>query len=68
MSRLLRQCIHCRKWIDPAFGMEAPSEHQEAAGTKRDPCAPGEYDNICAPCNYGKGLRGHVDGQGGDQA
>ncbi len=59
MTRELTQCIHCDKWINPAFGADSPAEHQGASGTKKDPFAPGDYDNVCALCNYGKGLRGH---------
>jgi hypothetical protein len=58
----LTRCCHCGKWIDPTFGADSPAEHQEARGTKRDPLAPGDYENICAPCNYEKGLRGYPMG------
>lgn len=54
------QCIHCGSWINPAYGKDAPAEHSGHAGTLTDPRAPGDYDNICDVCNYGKGLRGYA--------
>lgn len=61
MDKQRTKCKHCGAWINPAFGADGPHEHQEAQGTKRDPKAPGDYDNICAECNYGRGLGGRED-------
>lgn len=64
-KKALTRCIHCGKWINPEFGAVSPAEHSETAGTKNDPHAPGDYDNVCAPCNYDKGLRGTPIGSRG---
>lgn len=54
----LTRCIHCDSWIKPAYGQDEPAKHQGHAGTKSDPRAPGDWDNICDVCNYAKGLQG----------
>jgi hypothetical protein len=61
MTDKLRKCIHCHEWIKPSLGEHAPGTEGDTAGTTDDPHAPGDYDNICAPCNYGLGLQGHPD-------
>jgi hypothetical protein len=55
MAKLTR-CKHCNCFINPKYGEDAPAEHQDHDGSKEDPRAPGDYDNICDRCNYGKGL------------
>lgn len=60
-DRLVR-CKHCNKWINLDFGADSPAEHAGAAGTKTDPRSPGDWNDICDVCNYGKGLRGGPNG------
>lgn len=48
----LCKCLKCKKWINPAFGLDGVSEHQEAIGTRTDPRAPGDWDDVCAVCYY----------------
>lgn len=55
----LSRCIHCGAWINTEYGIDAPGTNQGHAGTKDDPRAPGDFDNICDDCQYGKGLRGY---------
>lgn len=55
---MITNCIHCDAFIDTKYGAYPPSEHQDHSGSEDDPMAPGDYDNICAVCNYDKGLRG----------
>jgi hypothetical protein len=57
-SPTLTRCIHCDAYINPQYGKYSPAEHSGHSGTEEDPRAPGDYDNICDSCNYGKGLRG----------
>lgn len=57
----LTECRHCGATIETAYGEDPPSEHSDAEGTPDDPRAPGDYDNICDVCNYGKGLSGRED-------
>lgn len=52
------RCKHCNAWIDTALSSKPIGETSENAGTESDPRAPGDHDDICAQCNYGKGLRG----------
>lgn len=52
------KCQRCGREIETAFGADPASMHQEAMGTADDPMAPGDYDNICAICNYRDGVRG----------
>lgn len=52
------RCKHCGAWINPAFGADSPADHSDARGTLADPRSPGDYDDVCDQCNYGKGLRG----------
>lgn len=54
----LTKCIHCDAWINPALGADSPAEHSGHEGTETDPRTPGDFDNVCDDCNYGKGLRG----------
>lgn len=54
----LQKCIHCHEWINPELGRLSPGQEGETAGTTDNPHAPGDWDNICAPCNYNLGLRG----------
>lgn len=58
MAEFLVRCKYCRAWINLDFGKDAPALHTGATGTKDDPRTPGDYDNVCDVCNYGKGLRG----------
>jgi hypothetical protein len=58
---MLRECVHCHEWIDTELGVLAPGAEGETAGTADSPHAPGDWDNICAPCNYNKGLKGGPD-------
>ena len=53
---MLRNCIHCGDYIETELGEEGPGEHQDAQGTADDPKAPGDWDDVCAPCFYGLGL------------
>lgn len=46
------RCRHCAAEIETTFGADSPAEHQDAEGTSDDPRAPGDYDNVCAVCNY----------------
>lgn len=56
-DRKLTRCKHCRAWIDLAFGADQPADHADAAGTKVDPRSPGDRDDVCDQCYYGKDLR-----------
>ena len=61
----LTHCKHCKCWINPKYGEAAPIVHAGLhTGDKTDPRAPGDYDNICDECNYGRGLRGSVESGG----
>lgn len=51
-------CHNCGAIINPEFGADSPVDHQDAEGTHDDPRAPGDYDNVCAVCNYALGVRG----------
>lgn len=56
MSQQTNELVTCRKcgaWIQLAYGKDSPAEHTDTAGTKSDPHAPGDWNDICAPCNYG---------------
>lgn len=55
--RQLVRCTHCRAWIDLAFGTDEPAAHADAVGTKTDPRSPGDQDDVCDQCYYGKGRR-----------
>lgn len=55
----LTRCIHCEAFINPKFGEDSPAEHAGHEGTKEDPRAPGDYDNVCDYCNYELRLRGY---------
>jgi len=48
--KALTKCKDCGRWINPEFGNDSYADHQEAAGTKADPRAPGEYDDVCTHC------------------
>ena len=56
MAETLYQCRHCEKWVSPAFGADAPAEHQGAEGTQEDPRSPGDHNNCCDHCCYGSEL------------
>lgn len=43
----LSKCIHCGAYINPAYGDVPPAEHMDHAGTKEDPRAPGDWNNVC---------------------
>ncbi len=60
----LTHCRHCGAWINPELGADAPGAHAGHAGTRQDPRAPGDYDNICDDCQYAKGLRGYPRDRG----
>jgi hypothetical protein len=55
---MLTECRHCGAAIETTFGADSPAEHQDAEGTPDDPRAPGDWDDVCAPCGYGEGLPG----------
>lgn len=57
MKPTITRCIHCNCYINLAYGSVSPGEHSEHSGRKDDPRAPGDWDDICDVCNYGKGLR-----------
>lgn len=57
MTDKLTRCKHCGAYINLAFGAVSPAVHADAAGTKRDPRSPGDRDDVCDQCYYGKGLR-----------
>lgn len=47
-------CKVCGAWINLEYGKDSPAEHQDHAGTIEDPRAPGDRDDICDHCDYGK--------------
>lgn len=47
------QCRVCGAWIALVYGADSPAEHANHEGTREDPRAPGDWDDICAPCGYG---------------
>jgi len=49
----LVECKECGVWIETKFGEDEPSKHQDASGTKDDPRAPGDRDDICDVCEWG---------------
>lgn len=55
---MITRCKHCGCYIDTDLGEESPGATQDNEGSKDDPRATGEWDDICDQCNYGKGLRG----------
>lgn len=55
---MLNKCRHCGQYIETRFGADAPADHADAQGTREDPHAPGDWDDICARCNYDLDLRG----------
>ncbi len=56
---MITRCIHCNCFIETRLGELPPGgENAEHIGTFDDPKAPGDWDNICDQCNYGKGLPG----------
>ena len=57
-NQTITRCRHCGCYIDTRYGADPPGEHQDHAGTKNDPRAPGDWDDICDRCNYDKGLQG----------
>jgi hypothetical protein len=50
---MLRTCDYCKSWIETSYGEVSPGEHSDTVGSESDPHAPGDWDNVCAPCNYG---------------
>lgn len=48
-----RRCRSCDAWIATELGRCAPAQHQARAGTREDPRAPGDRDDICDVCDYG---------------
>ena len=54
----ITNCKHCGAYIDTSLGADSPGTHQGQDGTKSKPFAPGDWDDICEPCNYGLELRG----------
>ena len=58
MRNKITRCKHCKAYINTAYGADPPAAHAGHEGTKNDPRAPGDYNNICDDCNYAKGLRG----------
>lgn len=52
---MITHCIHCGRRIDTSLGKYSPVE----APFSSKGLAPGDYENVCAPCNYGRGLRGY---------
>ena len=53
----LTNCKHCDAYIDLAFGADEPAMHADATGDQDDPRSPGDVDDVCDQCYYGKGLR-----------
>lgn len=51
-------CRHCNAVIETTYGADSPADHADAEGTHDDPRAPGDWDNVCAVCNYRDGLTG----------
>lgn len=48
----LTRCCDCGAYIDPSKGAVPPTgEYTE--GTRDDPRAPGDWDDICDHCGYG---------------
>ena len=52
----ITRCKHCGAYINTDYGKDEPALHSDHEGTKDDPAAPGDYDDVCAMCNYGLGL------------
>lgn len=51
---MITNCKVCDAVIDTELGADSPSEHADAEGTLDDPRAPGDWDDECAPCYYGR--------------
>ena len=51
LSELVR-CRECGCYVKPSYGAVSPGHHQDASGTADDPRAPGDYNDICAVCDY----------------
>jgi len=52
MARPDSKCRRCGAWIATEYGRDDPAVHQGHAGTKADPRAPGDRDDICDVCDY----------------
>lgn len=48
------RCKKCGCWIETDYGAEAPAAHLDAEGTYDDPRSPGDHDDICDQCDYGR--------------
>jgi hypothetical protein len=53
VARITR-CKECGAYINTAYGATSPAAHADHAGTKEDPRSPGDWDDICDACGYGK--------------
>ena len=48
------ECRHCGAVVNGEYGKVSPGEHQDRAGTRADPRAPGDHKECCDACCYGE--------------
>lgn len=54
---MLIRCINCFCWIETDYGNDSPVEHIDTEGTLEDPRSPGDRNELCDVCDYGKGAK-----------
>ena len=47
------RCGRCDRHIDTRLGLHLPARYAHRTGTADNPLAPGDFDDVCAPCDYG---------------